>query len=182
MRSNNGRAPLPPLRMARRPGGLPYGYPPHYPGRMPMPMPMPMPGQYHDDNYSDSDSNNSSTANKNGSDFLQVERTEMVIHSPWLLAALNAVVGYYPGVDFAGEVGVVNAPYKVLVHHREELERYKTQQPACHDKEYREMVVKHVDVLLEYLRGAFGERLEAEARRRYVYLCFSTPCLFFAPV
>ncbi|KAM7209352.1 hypothetical protein V8F20_000402 [Naviculisporaceae sp. PSN 640] len=97
----------------------------------------------------------------------QVEKTEMLIHSAELIAALSAVVGYYPNVDFSNpaEKVVVEAPYCVLVHHWRELEQYKLTQPACHGVEYSATTEKHIDILLSFLRRSFGGKLEAEWAR-----------------
>ncbi|KAK3330185.1 hypothetical protein B0H66DRAFT_49208 [Apodospora peruviana] len=98
-------------------------------------------------------------------DVFRVERTEMIIHSAHLLAALAAVVSYYPDVDFSGEQAVVAAPYHVLIHHWKELEIYKLNQPACHDNEYATTTAKHIDVLLSFLKHSFAGQLEAEWSR-----------------
>jgi hypothetical protein len=97
----------------------------------------------------------------------KVLRTEMVIHSKALRNALNAVVNYYPGVDFLGARVVVHAPYRVLVHHMRELEAYKTNQPAAHEGEVGEETSRDIDVLLAFLRGSLGPTIrEEEARWR----------------
>lgn len=97
----------------------------------------------------------------------QVEKMEMVIHSPELISALSAVVGYYPDVDFSNpaEPVVVEAPYFVLVHHWRELEQYKLNQPACHGAVYSATTEKHIDILLSFLRKSFDGKLEAEWAR-----------------
>jgi len=98
-------------------------------------------------------------------DAVKVDATEMVIHSKYLQAALSAVVGYYPGTGFIGERVTVAAPYRVLIHHRDALNQYKTNQPSCHDQKYKEKTMKHIDILLNYLDATFQEQLRDEERR-----------------
>src|SRR4051812_7992665 len=74
-------------------------------------------------------------------------KTEMIIHSKFLRAALTAVIGYYPGFERMGERQAIEAPYQVLVHNREALEHFKLNQPSCHDAEYAATTAKHIDVL-----------------------------------
>ncbi|KAK3397828.1 hypothetical protein B0T20DRAFT_232776 [Sordaria brevicollis] len=92
------------------------------------------------------------------------DRTEMVIHSEHLKAALSAVVSYYR--EFSPEYGIIRAPYQVLVDHWKELELYKLNQPTCHDAEYAETTSKHIDVLLSFLKKTFSERFAAERLRQ----------------
>lgn len=92
------------------------------------------------------------------------DRTEMVIHSEHLKAALSAVVSYYR--EFSPEHGIIRAPYQVLVDHWKELELYKLNQPSCHDAEYAETTSKHIDVLLSFLKNTFSERFAAERLRQ----------------
>ncbi|KAK1837192.1 hypothetical protein QBC39DRAFT_395224 [Podospora conica] len=90
---------------------------------------------------------------------------EMIIHSPHLCAALSAVVGYYSGFTAAAEGIVVEEPYQVLFHHRDELRAYKDAQPSVHDAAWAAATVEHVDVLLGFLEGEFAEKLEGEKAR-----------------
>ncbi|EGZ77523.1 hypothetical protein NEUTE2DRAFT_162309 [Neurospora tetrasperma FGSC 2509] len=92
------------------------------------------------------------------------DRTEMVIHSDHLKAALSAVVSYYR--EFSPEHGIIRAPYQVLVDHWQELELYKLNQPSCHDAEYADTTTKHIDVLLSFLKMTFSERFAAERLRQ----------------
>ncbi|KAK1757422.1 ATPase [Echria macrotheca] len=95
----------------------------------------------------------------------KAEKPEMLIHSPYLCAALSAVVGYYPGFTSVAEGTVIETPYRVVLHHWEALERYKDNQPDSHDAEYKATTAKHIDALLAFLRETFSEQLAAEARR-----------------
>ncbi|KAI1334078.1 P-loop containing nucleoside triphosphate hydrolase protein [Xylariaceae sp. FL0016] len=95
----------------------------------------------------------------------QVKNTAMVIHSAYLLNALRAVVGYYPGTSFIGENARITAPYQVLYHHRDALERYKFAQPKSHDEEYRIVTTKHINILLDFLEKAHGDQIREEEGR-----------------
>ncbi len=90
----------------------------------------------------------------------KVETTEMIIHSKHLQAALNAVIGYYPGVDFMGERVAVEA-LSCSDPLPEGAELYKFNQPSCHDEEYATTTSKHIDILLSFLKATFGEKIEA---------------------
>jgi len=103
-----------------------------------------------------------------GSDSMKVfkaDKPEMVIHSPYLRAALSAVVGYYTNYSTTGDGTVIESPYQVLVHHWRALEKYGHNQPECHDAEYAATTAKHIDVLLSFLKETYGESLEAESNR-----------------
>jgi len=96
---------------------------------------------------------------------VRVEKKEVVIHSKHLIAALTAVVAYYPGFIINMGSLTVDAPYEVLFHHWKDLESYKVNQPACHDAEYMETTKKHIDILLSFLKTQIGETVAAEERR-----------------
>ncbi|RYP41887.1 hypothetical protein DL767_000716 [Monosporascus sp. MG133] len=93
------------------------------------------------------------------------EHTTMVINSIHLINALKAVVGYYPGTSFIGESVRIDAPYRVLIHHRAALARYKVSQPETHDEEYAFTTAKHIDVLLSFLDKALGNQIREEEER-----------------
>ncbi|KAI1454557.1 P-loop containing nucleoside triphosphate hydrolase protein [Annulohypoxylon moriforme] len=95
----------------------------------------------------------------------RVETTCMVINSVHLINALKAVVGYYPSVSFLGDTVTINAPYHVLVHHRDALARYKVKQPKAHDEEYASTTAKHIDVLLDFLEKTLGDQIREEEER-----------------
>lgn len=95
----------------------------------------------------------------------KVEKTTMVIKSIHLINALKAIVGYYPGISFLGESVKINAPYQVLVHHRDELARYQSSQPATHDAEYASTTARHIDVLLNFLKKTLGDQIHEEEMR-----------------
>lgn len=94
-------------------------------------------------------------------------RTEMFVHSKYLVNALRAVIGSYPGVDFLGETVSFEAPYHALFHHKDALSRYRISQPSCHDGKNAVSTAGHIDVLLEFLDKTYGDRIrEEEARHR----------------
>lgn len=93
--------------------------------------------------------------------------TKMVlkIRSQELLNALRSVVKYYPGQTLLGESVSFQEPFRLLVHHRAELEAYKFRHPKGHSEEYRKICNEHIDILLRFLREHFGGALEVEERR-----------------
>ena len=104
---------------------------------------------------------------EDNSDFslTKVEQTTMVINSAYLINALKAVVGYYPGFSFIGSSVHINAPYQVLVHNRAALARYKVSQPETHDEGYAFTTARHIDVLLSFLEKTLGEQIREEEER-----------------
>jgi hypothetical protein len=89
----------------------------------------------------------------------------MVIRSSHLRAALQAVIGYYPGFEIIQDDCEIEAPFRVLVHHWKALERYKLDQPACHDAEYAATTSRHIDVLLAFLEDMYSQKLALETSR-----------------
>jgi hypothetical protein len=99
---------------------------------------------------------------------VRVLTTAMVIHSQHLINALQAVVAYYPYVNLTGKSVTIEAPYRVLIHHREALEKYRDNQPSCHSAEYATITASHIDTLLEFLERDMGSKIRAEqVRHRY---------------
>lgn len=94
--------------------------------------------------------------------FSQAQKPVITIHSPYLVNALQAVVGYYPSLSLTAAPLEVEWPYCVLIHHRQALETYKTNQPPVHGEEQASTTARHIDVLLEYLETAMGAELRAE--------------------
>jgi hypothetical protein len=91
--------------------------------------------------------------------------TEIKINSSLLINALRAVVSYYPGFSLLEEPSTFQSPYKLLVHHRKDLEAYKENHPLKHTAEYREECNQHIDILLKFLRQNFDGELELEEER-----------------
>jgi hypothetical protein len=87
------------------------------------------------------------------------------ILSEHLMNALRAVVEYYPGLQLLSHAVEFNEPYKELIHHMDELEHYKDNQPADHPPEYQSKCKEHIEELLGYLRVTFGEKLKEEHMR-----------------
>ena len=78
------------------------------------------------------------------------------IHSPHLLNALRAVIGYSAHADSGESLqrGVFTYPYKDLFSHKDDLVKYKTQPNPTrsrHTLEYNEKCDTHIDVLIGYL-------------------------------
>ncbi|KAK8075450.1 hypothetical protein PG997_010113 [Apiospora hydei] len=95
-----------------------------------------------------------------------IEQTSMVIHSPYLINALKAVVEYYPGNSgFLGDTVTINAPYRLVYHHLTALRHYRDHQPATHDEEYASLTKRHINVLVDYINETLGARIEAEHQR-----------------
>lgn len=124
-------------------------------GRRPPPPPPPVRYDY----------SRSETDDDDGFANVKGEKTEMIVHSKHLINCFNAVIGSYPGTNFLGETVSIEAPYHVLIHHRDALSRYKITQPACHDDEYASTTAKHIDVLLSFLDKTYGEKIRDEEAR-----------------
>ncbi|KAK3990328.1 hypothetical protein QBC44DRAFT_394606 [Cladorrhinum sp. PSN332] len=118
---------------------------------------------YYNDSDSENDENDRVTPEMN--DTRKPIKTEMVVHSKHLQAALTASVTYYPGFHQFHDMRKIEAPYQVLVHHREALEHFKLNQPSCHDAEYAATTAKHIDILLNFLAETHSEQLALEAKR-----------------
>ena len=97
--------------------------------------------------------------------FANTKQTTMIINSTYLINALKAVVGYYPGSGFIGDSVSINAPYQVLIHNRGALARYKVSQPETHDEEYAFTTARHIDVLLSFLEKTLGKQIREEEER-----------------
>ena len=89
----------------------------------------------------------------------------MVILSRKLINALRDVISYYPGTTLLGEKVEIHEPYRVLVHHQDELRAYKDKHPKYHDKSYREECNQHIDTLLEFLDQHSGKEVGDEKER-----------------
>jgi hypothetical protein len=79
------------------------------------------------------------------------------ILSEHLMNALRAIVEYYPGLQLLSHAVEFTEPYRELIHHMDELECYKDNQPADHPPEYQNECKEHIEELLRYLRVNFGE-------------------------
>ncbi|TQN65921.1 ATPase family AAA domain-containing protein 3B [Colletotrichum shisoi] len=113
----------------------------------------------------DYDSMSSESENEGRAKPARAGRTQMIIHSEYLINALKAVVAYYPNVNLLGNNVVIDAPYRVIVHHLDALKRYRYHQPASHSSDYARMTVEHVDVLLNFIEQTVGEVLFKEEER-----------------
>ncbi|KAH7350607.1 P-loop containing nucleoside triphosphate hydrolase protein [Rhexocercosporidium sp. MPI-PUGE-AT-0058] len=106
------------------------------------------------------------------------------ILSEYLMNALRAVVEYYPGLQLLSHDVEFNEPYKELIHHMDQLDRYKDNQPDDHTAEYQNTCKEHIDELLKYLKDTFSEKLNEEYMRhkRDIPVCtFPYLWLLFKP-
>lgn len=93
--------------------------------------------------------------------------------SPAVLAALRHVVNYYPSQNLDGERVIIKEPYAVVVHHEDELEKYRQKFAfACSSGEPKQAAgcanryaYKHIGVLLDFVRDKVGEAVKAERER-----------------
>lgn len=105
----------------------------------------------------------------------QADPPYMVIYSEHLINALRAVVRYYPHISLNGKTVQVNAPYRLLYHHRRELSEYRDTQPVAHSAEYAETTAKHIDILLNFL----DESLKTEITKEEELHKLETPMATF---
>ncbi|RYP82370.1 hypothetical protein DL769_001695 [Monosporascus sp. CRB-8-3] len=90
------------------------------------------------------------------------------IYSVAIIHALRSVVQYYPEQDLSGDVIEVDWPYPVLVHHYDELRRFRE---ACANREPSETCVRerHLDkpleLLLRFLDEEVMDSVNAEKER-----------------
>ena len=96
---------------------------------------------------------------------LNVKSCRIRILSSKLINALRSVVKYYPGQSLLGDKLEFPEPYQFLVHHRHELELYKTHHPPQHDEHYRAECNEHIDHLLQFLNATMGKELDEEEQR-----------------
>lgn len=92
----------------------------------------------------------------------------MIIHSAAIINALRAVVSYYPSQNLSGDSLRIDWPYRVLVHHYDELVRFKTEVTLKipEDLCVRERdAVEHLDVLIHFLDDSVMVDIRAEAER-----------------
>lgn len=103
-----------------------------------------------------------------------IARPFMVIHSEHLINALKAVIAYYPFIKLDGKTVNVPSPYRVLYHHRQELETFKGSQPATHDEEYAATTASHIDILLKFLEDNLGKEIKREEERHQLDVPMAT--------
>lgn len=92
----------------------------------------------------------------------------IVIHSVAIINALRAVVSYYPSQDLSGDSVRIDWPYRVLVHHYDELVELRTEVTlkSPEDLCVRERdAVEHLDVLIQFLNDSVMVDIRAEAER-----------------
>lgn len=92
----------------------------------------------------------------------------IVIHSTAIINALRAVVSYYPSQNLSGASVRIDWPYRVLVHHYDELVEFKKEVTlkSPEDLCVRERhAVEHLDVLIQFLDDSVMVDIRAEAER-----------------
>lgn len=87
------------------------------------------------------------------------------ILSSKLINALRAVVDYYPGQNLLGDTVEIQEPYRFLILHRDQLEKYKSQHPPQHDEAYKLECNRHIDELLKFLDTAMSKKVTEEEQR-----------------
>ncbi|KAF2761967.1 P-loop containing nucleoside triphosphate hydrolase protein [Pseudovirgaria hyperparasitica] len=81
----------------------------------------------------------------------KLEKTVVEINSPHILSALKKIVSYYPAepLEFDTQVSY-DSPFKLLNHHRKEIEEYVT-------TEQDEEAKSHLRLLIEFLESEMGD-------------------------
>lgn len=91
----------------------------------------------------------------------------ITLYSPALVNALRSVIQYYPGQDLSGNI-TINAPYCILVHHYDDLQRYakdrseKSVETLCFRDRF---VVEHMKTLIQFLEENIMADVRAEMDR-----------------
>jgi hypothetical protein len=90
------------------------------------------------------------------------------IYSFAIINALQSVVQYYPGQELTGDDIVVHWPYPILVHHYDELSKFREN---CAAKDPAALCVRekdayeHLGLLLQFLDQHVMEEIKAEKER-----------------
>lgn len=90
------------------------------------------------------------------------------IYSIAIINALQSIVQYYPGQDLSGDVIVVSWPYPILVHHYNELTKFRE---TCAGKDPSELCLRekdayeHIGLLLQFLDKGVMVDVRAEQER-----------------
>lgn len=92
----------------------------------------------------------------------------IIIHSAAIINALRAVVSYYPSQNLSGDSVRIDWPYRVLVHHYDELVEFQAEVTlkSPEDLCVRERdAVEHLDVLIQFLDDSVMVDIRAETER-----------------
>lgn len=92
----------------------------------------------------------------------------MLIYSAAIINALRSVVTYYPSQDLSGDVLRIDWPYRILVHHYDDLADFREQvnSKSPGDLCVRERdAVEHLNLLIQFLDDAVMSDIRAEAER-----------------
>lgn len=92
----------------------------------------------------------------------------IVIYSAAIINALRTVVSYYPSQDLSRDVLRIDSPYRILVHHYDELVEFRKQvmSRSPEDLCVRERdAAEHLEMLIQFLDDAVMVDIRAEAER-----------------
>ena len=95
-------------------------------------------------------------------DLTNIETTTLKIRSAYIINALRHVIQFYPLVSLTSETLTLRSPFGLLVHHKEELQKYKSSHPSAHDEKYRKECNEHIDVALRFIEEELGEKMAKE--------------------
>ena len=98
----------------------------------------------------------------------------ILIYSRALINALQAVVAYYPSQNLSGDVLEIDWPYRILVHHYDELVLFqnKVMSKSPADLCVRERdAAEHLKLLIQFLDDAVMVDIWAEAERNKRGFC-----------
>jgi hypothetical protein len=96
-----------------------------------------------------------------------VSRRHLVVNSPFLARGLREVVQYYPSFHSPTNTLGIPEPYAVLLHHFDAIEVMtgspvsgtKCMSPHDDNQEESDLIKKHMQILLEFLRPIREERI-----------------------
>ena len=117
-----------------------------------------------------------------------VETSILQINSPAIINALQKVVEYYPAVDFSQEPFLVPEPFKVFIHHENELAALRETYASSEDTGGQEQCIRekdtyeHIGLLQQFLKQRLGNSLESERlRHQRGYATFDMLWLLLKP-
>ncbi|KAI0487789.1 P-loop containing nucleoside triphosphate hydrolase protein [Xylaria cf. heliscus] len=106
------------------------------------------------------------------------------LYSPAIVHALRSVVQYYPSQDLTGDI-VIKWPYAILVHHYDELVRFRdsvAQKDEIDTCEREQGACEDLSLLLEYLdRSIMPEVLQERGRNAQGYWTFEYMWVLLQP-
>ncbi|KAI1122744.1 P-loop containing nucleoside triphosphate hydrolase protein [Nemania abortiva] len=104
--------------------------------------------------------------------------------SPAIINALRSVVQYYPSQDLTGDI-MINWPYPILVHHYDELQKFREDVAKKDEKELckrEERAYEDLGLLLQYLDDSvMPEVLQERERNAKGYFTFEYMWVMLKP-